>query len=380
MKKKKREIRSKEYVTLRFKELLNGKKSLYLDIYKKGKRSYEFLKLYLIPESTDADKQKNQETLEQAEITRVQRNLDVLLYKEPLSEEKEKEKDTILLLTEWIHIYSQRKLEKGQSDAFSKQIDKMSKHLILYRGMKAKLNEVDREFCMGFITYLKTSALSNATIAGYFRCLNCALNAAVRDSLIPMNPISLIPLDERIKQTDSTREYLTMDEIRKLMHAPCKHQNIKQAYLFSCLSGLRISDIRNLKWCNIELEREQWRAIILIKKTQRFLYLPLSKEAVKWLPRVKVKDTESHIFHLPDDAYINVLLKQWVAENGIKKHITFHTARHTYATLLLTLGVDIYTVSKLLGHTQVTTTQIYAKIIDSKKENAVNRIPTLSKD
>ena len=81
---------------------------------------------------------------------------------------------------------------------------------------------------------------------------------------------------------------------------------------------------------------------------------------------------------MPCDGYLNKLLKDWVKSSGIKKRITFHTSRHTNATLLLSLGVDLYTVSKLLGHTQIKTTQIYAKIVDKKKDDAVNMIPSFS--
>ena len=109
-----------------------------------------------------------------------------------------------------------------------------------------------------------------------------------------------------------------------------------------------------------------------MKKTQKTLYLPLSNEALKWMPeRGEAKDTDK-VFHLPNQTYINMVLKVWAANSGIAKTVTFHTARHTFATMMLTLGADIYTTSKLLGHTQVKTTQIYAKIVDKKKDEAVN--------
>lgn len=104
-----------------------------------------------------------------------------------------------------------------------------------------------------------------------------------------------------------------------------------------------------------------------MKKTQKTLYLPLSDEALKWMPeRGEAKDTDK-VFHLPYATYINVVLKTWAQDSGITKTVTFHTARHTFATMMLTLGADLYTTSKLLGHTQVKTTQIYAKIVDKKR-------------
>ena len=377
MKKKQQErvIRPKENVTLRYKELSNGNKSLYLDIYNKGERSYEFLKLYLLPEQTEQDKQRNQEVLTQAEIARLQRSLDMLLPPPPPVEETLERK---LSLTDWLHTYSLRKKEKGQSDAFSLQIDKTIRHLLKYRKEKTAIEDINKDFCVGFIHYLKGTHLSNATIAAYFRCLNCALNTAVRDSLILINPIQLIPSDEKIKLLESSREFLTIDEIKQLMQTPCQCEEVKRAYLFSCLSGLRLSDIKGLQRTDVSKDGDQWRASILMKKTQRLLHLPLSNEAVKCLPEKPESKQKTTIFQLPSDGHTNTILRKWVAESGISKHITFHTARHTFATLLLTVGADIYTISKLLGHSQIKTTQIYTKIIDRKKDNAVNLIPDFS--
>ncbi len=77
---------------------------------------------------------------------------------------------------------------------------------------------------------------------------------------------------------------------------------------------------------------------------------------------------------LPSTVTVNILLKPWAKSAGIDKHVTFHTARHTFATMMLTLGADLYTTSKLLGHTDVRMTQIYAKIINRKKDEAVNLV------
>ena len=86
-------------------------------------------------------------------------------------------------------------------------------------------------------------------------------------------------------------------------------------------------------------------------------------------------DADRLVFEgLQDPSWINRPVKKWIETSGITKHITFHCFRHTYATLQLTNGTDIYTVSKMLGHRKVTTTQIYAKIVDEKKEAAADAI------
>ena len=80
------------------------------------------------------------------------------------------------------------------------------------------------------------------------------------------------------------------------------------------------------------------------------------------------------LFDLPSRTYGNRVLKQWALTAGVNKRVTYHTARHTFATMMLTLGADLYTISKLLGHSEVSTTQIYARIINKKKTDAVNLV------
>ncbi len=152
---------------------------------------------------------------------------------------------------------------------------------------------------------------------------------------------------------------------------------VKNAYLFSCFCGLRISDIIGLKWKNVYIDNGQYRLEMVMQKTKEPIYLPLSAEALKWIPERGMKAAEDHVFDLPSPTYINVILKPWAKAAGIDKHFTFHTARHTFATMMLTLGADLYTTSKLLGHTNVKTTQIYAKIVNKKKDDAVSLVDNI---
>ncbi len=107
-------------------------------------------------------------------------------------------------------------------------------------------------------------------------------------------------------------------------------------------------------------------------KTRKLLYLPLSEQARRFIPSRGTKKSGDLVFDLPTFRGSNEALKHWVSKAGIDKDITFHSSRHTFATLLLTQGADLYTVSKLLGHSDIKVTQVYATIIDKKKQDAVN--------
>ncbi len=377
MAKKKKSVKAKEPIKIRFKELANGNKSLYLDIYREGRRVYDFLKLYLIPEVDENARAMNAATLRAANAIKSQRIIELTNEEAGITKSFTRSK---MRLLDWMRYYSEHKLKTAQSPSFHNMIENTIKHLTNYKGEAVTMKAVDKNFCLGFVNYLNNAKKRNgiliakATAANYFRCLNCALNFAVKEDIIPYNPTTRINSDDKIKVPESTREYLTVDEIKALMVSKCSNETIKRAYLFSCFCGLRISDVKALTWGDIIQDGSVYRARMIMKKTKKTLYLPLSVEALKWLPdRNNAKDTDP-VFNLPVVSYIGKVLKKWAQNSGILKVVTFHTARHTFATMMLTLGADLYTTSNLLGHTQVKTTQIYAKIVDKKKVEAVNLV------
>lgn len=277
--------------------------------------------------------------------------------------------------------YIDHKRHTGSSPAFAQQLEKAMRHLIIYSGDNIATSQVDVAYCAGFIDYLRSATTPTGTIlspmtqAAYFRCLNCTLNWAVKRGYIPLNPIMRMEADMKPRTPESTREFLTQGEIHRLMAAPCRSSHIKRAYLFACFCGLRYSDIKALTWDNVFMDGRRTRLRIIMRKTRKTLYLPLSGQALRWMPgRPSRVVPSAPVFHLPSIGYVNIVLKRWARDSGILKTITFHTSRHTFATLCLQADVNIYTVSKLLGHTQVKTTQIYAKVIDRQKDEAVDAL------
>ena len=378
MAKAKKILKAKEPVRLRFKDLSNGNKSLYLDIYREGKRSYEFLKLYLIPETSEAAKQQNAKILQDANAIKAQRVIELADSEAGLSKAGSRNK---MLLLDWMEQYKADQIKKGKKDF--RQISFTIKLITNYRGTKTMMKEVDKSFCLGFLDYVQNVYVSDRkpykklcpfTARNYYRCLNSALNAAVRADVILENPFNKISDVDKIKLPESQREYLTIDEVKKLIETDCKKEAVKRAYLFACYCGLRISDIEDLTWGDVVKDGEQYRIEKTQIKTTNPIYLPLSKQALKWMPeRPTDAEAKDPVFtDLPSQSYGNILLKGWAKAAGITKKVSYHTGRHTFATMMLTLGADLYTTSKLLGHTEVSTTQIYAKIVDSKKVEAVN--------
>lgn len=380
--------RIKEPVTIRQKVLANGNFSLYLDIYRDGVRKYEFLKLYIIPERTPIDKLTNQTTLRAAKAIQAERTKQIINTTAGI-----KDFDCKILLTDWmekrVNDLEKAAKDNGRTDANSaKQVAKAILHLQAYikdrYGRKQiMLNDVDKEFCAGFADYLNNAvgrknkyceakSLAPGTRVTYFKALSTALNIATKDGYIERNPMHLLTRSKLIPNITTERVYLTADEMQKLIATPCPRKDVSDAFLFSCLCGLRWSDINALIWGDIHTGSEEWQIEIRMIKTRELLYLPLSTEARKFIPERGDKADTDKVFTLPvlDCAEINI--KKWVDAAGINKHITFHCARHTFATLMLTLGADLYTTSKLLGHANIQATQIYAKIVDAKKTAAVN--------
>lgn len=386
MAKTKKIQKPKEPVRIRFKELANGNKSIYLDIYTKGKRTYEFLKLYIIPDVDDAARTQNANTLQAANFIKSQRIIQ-LTNDEAGVVNRDSVRSKILLI-DWMEEYKRRKAETGQSLRNSQTVGIVTKHLKAYRGDSIPLADVDENYCRGFIRYLQTAktvigkkkssirTLSKLSANAYFNCLASALNEAVRRRLIPANPTKFLSQDDRrmLKAAPPQRGYLSLEEVQKLIATTCKLLQVKQAFLFACFCGLRISDIRALRWSDIEQNDGRWAASILMTKTRERLYLPLSDEALQWLPERGTAGKDALIFtRLPkSEKGLNNQVKKWAEGAGIDKKVCFHVSRHTFATSLLTLGADIYTTSKLLGHKNVHTTQIYAEVINQKKVDAVN--------
>lgn len=393
---KRKTIKAKEPVRIRFKELANGNKSAYLDIYVDGKRTYEFLKVYLVPEVDEKAKELNEKKLQAIRAIQAQRILEITNGKAGIATDYGK-----ILLVDWLNTFKEMRLESGQSSRRATSIGSAIKHIDAFnKGRKVRLKDVDEKYCKDFVAYLKDAksrtatkknkALSKSSAQSYFVILGSALKEAKRQKLIPSNPMENLSAEDKkvIKAKAAEVGYLTIEELQAMINCTYKGQNnlLRRAFLFACFTGFRISDIRTLKWGDVISSQGNVYIHKLMQKTNAFIDLPIPEQAIYWLPNRGTAKDSDFVFPTADkwsriklqevlpvtQCCVNTEIRRWANRAGLKKHITFHMARHTYATTLITLGADLFTVQKLLGHKNIQTTQIYAELVGKKKREVVS--------
>ena len=354
-------------VTLRYRKVQDKGYSLYLDIYHQRKRSYEYLNVYTSQDYSVAKriKEADKDKQEFAEKVRLKTELAIKNGEYGFASTSKRKADFI----KYFAVLCARK----NSNNYNSTLEKLKE----FSGGTLLFSELSEQKVMEFIAFLQKQGLSQTTVHHYYRMFSASLNEAVREKFLANNPAMYIPRHEKPQKQESKREYLTMEEIIKLNDTPFEgNQQIKTAFLFGCFCGLRISDLKKLTWDEIHDGKIEYKQ----KKTSKVEYMPLGKQAIKMLSEMPHHETSNLVFwNLPNPSsgYINHQLRTWAANAGVKKHISFHVSRHSFATLFLTSGGDIYTLSKMLGHSSVEITSVYGKIIDSKKQDEVNKMPQL---
>lgn len=323
------------------------------------------------------DKQQNKEILQRAEQIRQMR--ENTINKPEIYTGYEKEQLKMREKGEQNFVEYFKKLANKRSA--SNHDNWLSAYNYLEKFAKGNLKFADltESFCDEFKEYLLTTksnkssktTLSQNSAVSYFNKLKAALKQAYKDGYLQNDLNRKI---EPIKQAETRRNFLTIEELNSLVKTDCQNPLLKRAALFSALTGLRFSDIQKLVWGELEyIEGNGYFIRFKQQKTKGIEMMPISKQAFSLLG--ERKETTDKVFEgLEYSAYHNKHLYQWIGGAGIIKDITFHCFRHTYATLQLSAGTDIYTVSKMLGHRELKTTQIYAKIIDQTKREAANKI------
>lgn len=362
-------------VVLRKRKLKSGKESFVLDINDNGKRWTENLKgLELVPElivseSATAKERKsieaknkeisklNKDTEQTANNCLTLRNSELILSANGLQPKQRTE------------YFEKHYLEflNTKSNANTYQV-----YLVLFESLKRyypnfkalTLKQIDRSFLRGYMKFLTDNKVNSNSQRLYLDRIRHFFNYLKKEKIISENPISEIDLP---KVRTHQRQYLTIEEIQQLAkNSDGINPTVKDMFLFACFTGLRISDLYRLRWSDI---RDGEYFSIRVQKTQKLLTLKLPTPAKEILNGIQ-RNNES-VFKRYSQHTIQYHIAKWIKQNNIEKHISIHGARHSFAVNYLSAGGDIYILSKLLGHGNLKTTQIYADVINIKLDKAM---------
>ena len=368
-KKKTRRGTKKNNVVLREKILTSGSISLYLDIYREGVRSYEFLKLYIDNKArTPIETQTNKETWELAEKIRTQRESELNHSAHGQIAPSSKKVLFVDYAETYLKNYTKKdeRMVKGAIERFKKFLPEK------LPGVKIntlRLSQLDKPMMISFVEYLKENSTGEGG-QSYFSRFKKVLKSAVDNELISKSPTNGV----EYKVPEGLRkDILSNDEIALLAKTPMQNPNIKRAFILCCCTGLRFCDVKALQYSNIDFASDKIR--INQKKTGKPVIIDLNSTAKKIIG--EPKDPKSLVFDLPTFEGSVKTIKAWVKRAEIEKHITWHCARHSFAVNMLTSPErpDIKTVASTLGHSGLQHTEKYTRVVDDLKKKAVNALP-----
>ena len=365
-------------ITLGRKSLRNGRLSLYLDYCFNGKRQRQYLGIILDSPTDKHTRATNRAKLQLAQVLRSQKEIEYLKERYPfrttempftLPQTTGNSIDFFSFSEEYLAQYHQKDIRLVRG-VFT-QLRKFHTGVLL-------LDNITPRFCNAFLDYLQRNLNGNSPV-NYFKKFKMCLSACVESGLILQNPASGIRLHQ---YNDVTKEILSEKELTQLALTPCRSPEVKRAFLFSCMSGLRWCDVKLLCYRNIDFAQK--RLTLIQKKvaghsSHSVLHLNLNASAL-YLLKVQSGSSEERVFHLPSHSYCLRMLNEWTRKAGIRKHISFHCARHTFITNLMASGANIKTAASLAGHSSTRHTEKYIHIIDTQKQQAVDNLPPLPFD
>ena len=382
-------------ITLRQKDLENDNKSLYLDIYDNGKRKFEFLSLYLLPEVDEKTKAANEETLKRAHQIRAER----ILHPETIPEKGHtavvrEDADESPEVMDWIQTYIDQITTSGE---YSKSViqqtqylqERMKEFLAAKRRAHITLRMFDKEWFRLFFLWLKndyvpqkfvrkeSKPLSESSLKNVQQRIVAVFNKAVKTGKLTANPFYLMDKSDTFATPmESHKQFLTPDELKTFMASEETNgvRETQLAFGFARLTGLRISDIRALRWSDIQQNEGTNTLVIFQKKTKALNAVPICSTAMGWMPE---RGKDNKVFHLPAHANVDAALKRIAKKVGIKKTISFHTSRHTFGTLIQAATGNIETTKKLMGHKSLKSTAIYADVLTEEKVKAIDNTKTI---
>lgn len=350
-----------------------------VEAYLNRRKVYFSTKIYLRPDQWDVKRKmvKNHPnasvlnrmlyeyiaTIEQAELGLWQqgRNISLKLLKSSVDRPVDNGKSFLAFYKEEV-VNSSLKKSTRQNHLSTLELLREFKKEVLF-------TDLTFEFVSSFDSYLQSRGYHLNTVAKHMKHLKRYINVAINKEYMDIKKYAFRKY--KIKNVEANHTHLSPEELRRLEDLKlegkyAKLQKTRNAFLFCCYAGLRYSDFTNLTSDNIiEFHQETWLIYQSVKtgiEVRLPLYLLFEGKGIRMLQYYK--DNLDGFFKLKDNSNINKELKTLGKLARIDKHISFHTARHTNATLLIYSGANITTVQKLLGHKSVKTTQVYANIMD----------------
>ncbi|HSZ86667.1 MAG TPA: tyrosine-type recombinase/integrase [Puia sp.] len=339
----------------------------YLDIYDGGKRTYEFLPhLKTTIGNSPADRQIKKENLELAKKIAVQRAQEMQANDYNVATEHSKK----IVVIDWMNAYA-KKYDKADNRVINAVVNKFSEFLNDTKNKRLVMKDFSENIAMQFRDKLKKECVGEGA-KSYFNRFKKIVKQAYRDKLLTKNPCEFV---DTPKGDAKEKDVLTFEELQKLAETETQSIEVKKAFLFCAVSvGLRWVDVKALTWQSIDIPNRMLQ--FKQSKTKKWVKIALNDSAITLLGEPGNK--KDKVFDLPSSNGANKALKSWVDRAKIEKHITFHCARHSYGTALIFHGTDIFTTSKLLGHSNLSETKRYVRQSDELKKQAVNNLPKLN--
>ena len=367
-------------VTLRKRARSNGKIALFLDYYppiispKTGLSTrWEYLEMYLYnPPRDEFEKKHNREVEMMARAIASERQLDRIAGRYGYQRSSEYD-DFLEFYRQQMEKKSKETSNHGGWVASFKTYEIFVKGQCSFGELKPQLINDYKDFLLNKATRINSPLMriSDSSAYSYYNKLRACVREATAMGHVKQNPFDLV---KGISQPETYREFLTKEELIRLANTSTPTEAMKNSCLFSALTGMRMGDIMSLTWSKVQHSESMGYFVrFSMNKTKSEETLPLSNEAIALLGAPS-DSHESFVFPGYNFNAHYSELQRWLQKAGITKKITFHNFRHTFATLQLAEGTDIYTVSKLLGHKNIHTTQIYGKVMDKTKTEAMGRI------
>lgn len=349
-------------IKIRTKKLAKGMASVFFDIHYRGIRFSEFPSLYFKdPPQTEAQKRDKKEKLALAAEIKSKRELELVRGDYQIEDRYHTEYDFVRFGKDYITEHEELLDIRMYRSALNK--------LIEFRGKKSiPCFELTENVMKLFASFLKNT-LHGATPNNYLKKLRRMICAAKEQRFFREDPTRNITISMK---PHHIKAVLTFDEIQTLAETPCGNDIVKRAFLFSCITGLRFCDIVNLKWANIGSDKLSLKQ----QKTKVPVTVALKEDGFRLLG--KRRDPAQFVFDVPSHTGCLKWLRKWSKEAHIEKKITWHVARHSFGTNLVESGVDVAITSKLLGHTSLVNTNVYVRVSESLKEQAINKLPNIS--